>query len=321
MGVLELFAIALILYWLVYVLLWALLDSNVELRFKEHFGRPISVMRGQVVWITGASSGIGRALAISLAKNGVRLALSARREPELQDVRKDCLEQSAGLLSPNDVLVLPMDMLELATHQQRFDQVLQHFGSIDVLVNNAGRSQRASWEDIVVQVDRDLFELDVFSVMHLSRIVVRHFVKQTGGRGHLAVTSSMAGMCPVPFSATYCAAKHALNAYMLSLKLEHPSLDISIFAPGPVATNFLREAFTAEHNKKVGKGTENDMKRMSAERCGHLFAVMLANKSLMAWCGNFPLVLLGYIVQYRSLGKIVMKTLGKSAMAKIREGK
>lgn len=80
---------------------------------------------------------------------------------------------------------------------------------LDILVNNAGRSQRAQWENIDLTVDKQMFDLNVFSVMSLSRLMVKHFL-QTGG-GHLVITSSLAGIASVPRSATYCGTKHALH--------------------------------------------------------------------------------------------------------------
>ncbi|KRG02835.1 uncharacterized protein Dmoj_GI26356 [Drosophila mojavensis] len=284
MSFIEFLFILLILYYFVYVLLWIILDCNVALWYKSRFGNSISTMRGQVVWITGASSGIGRALAISLARHGVRLVLSARRLEQLEQVQTECLAAARGLLAQKDVLILQMDMLQLDKHQAHLYTVLNHFERLDVLVNNAGRSQRANWVDIDIQVDRDLFELDVFAVVHLSRLVVRYFLEQNGGRGHIAATSSIAGFSPVPFSATYCAAKHALNAYFTSLKLEQRKLDVTIFAPGPIATDFLMEAFTGNKGEKVGDSTANQ-KRLTAERCGELFAVAIANKMDLTWCG------------------------------------
>jgi len=80
---------------------------------------------------------------------------------------------------------------------------------LDILVNNAGRSQRAEWEDIEIGVDRDMFELNVFGVIALSRIVVRYFQKKK--EGHIVVTSSLAGVWAVPFSGSYTGAKHAIH--------------------------------------------------------------------------------------------------------------
>lgn len=310
----------LVLYYAVYVLLWIVLDCNVALWYKSRFGNSLSTMRGQVVWITGASSGIGRALAVSLARHGVRLVLSARRAEQLEQVQAECLAAARGLLAQKDVLILQMDMLQLDRHQAHLNTVLNHFERLDVLVNNAGRSQRANWTEIKIQVDRDLFELDVFSVVHLSRLVVRYFLEQNGGRGHIVATSSIAGFSPVPFSATYCAAKHALNAYLYSLKVEHRKLDVTIFAPGPIATDFLLEAFTGSEGGKVGLSTVNQ-KRLTAERCGELFAVAIANKMDLTWCGLFPVNAMAYCARNPTLTKILGQFMTEKTLNKIREGK
>lgn len=166
----------------------------------------IASLKGKVVWITGASSGIGKQLAIELAKNHVKLCISARNVDRLNAVKEECLKQSKRL-QPNDILVLKMDMTEIDAHKRNFDAVIKHFGEIDILVNNAGRSQRANFEDIDLSVDRDVFELDVFSIVNLTRIYVRHFK----GKGHVAVTSSSVGMIAVPNSASYTGAKHAIH--------------------------------------------------------------------------------------------------------------
>lgn len=165
-----------------------------------------------MVWITGASSGIGKYLAIVLARNGVRLCLSSRREAELEAVKELCLRASNGSLAANDVMVVKMDMLEISQHHHCFDRVIKHFGNVDVLVNNAGRSQRAAWQDIHLTVDRELFELDVFSVVNLSRCYIKYLLANNV-TGHIAVTSSGAGLLGVPMSGSYVGAKHALHVF------------------------------------------------------------------------------------------------------------
>lgn len=167
-------------------------------------------LKGKVVWITGASSGIGRELAKVLAKNGVKLVLSARNARELEAAKNECLSLAQGSLRTEDILVLPLDMLKFAFHQDSFNRVISHFRALDILVNNAGRSQRAEWNKIDINVDRELFELDVFSVVHLSRLAVTYF-EQNSIAGQLAVTSSTAGLIGAPHSGSYTGAKHALH--------------------------------------------------------------------------------------------------------------
>lgn len=112
-----------------------------------------------------------------------------------------------------------MDMLDINSHKAKFDYAVQYFGQVDVLFNNAGRSQRANWENIELSVDKELFELDLFSVVNLTRIALKYF--KARGIGHVAVTSSIAGFIAAPLSASYTGAKHAihvcyLNYYKLS---------------------------------------------------------------------------------------------------------
>lgn len=157
-------------------------------------------------------------MAIELAKNGVKLCLSARRKDVLEQVRAECLTAANSLLADaGDILVLPMDMLDVDAHKRRLDQVVAHFGRVDVLVNNAGRSQRAAWEDVELNVDRELFDLDVFAVVNLTRCYLKYLLGLTAGdnklenHGHVVVTSSGAGLAGVPMSCSYVGAKHALH--------------------------------------------------------------------------------------------------------------
>lgn len=185
-------------------------------------------LKGKVVWITGASSGIGRELAKVLAKNGVKLVLSARNARELEATKNECLSLAQGSLRTEDILVLPLDMLKFAFHQDSFNRVISHFRALDILVNNAGRSQRAEWNKIDINVDRELFELDVFSVVHLSRLAVTYF-EQNSIPGQLAVTSSTAGLIGAPHSGSYTGAKHALhvNNQLIKTVSNEPQLSLT----------------------------------------------------------------------------------------------
>lgn len=185
-------------------------------------------LKGKVVWITGASSGIGRELAKVLAKNGVKLVLSARNTRELEATKNECLSLAQGSLRTEDILVLPLDMLKFAFHQDSFNRVISHFRALDILVNNAGRSQRAEWNKIDINVDRELFELDVFSVVHLSRLAVTYF-EQNSIAGQLAVTSSTAGLIGAPHSGSYTGAKHALhvNNQLIKTVSNEPQLSLT----------------------------------------------------------------------------------------------
>lgn len=314
-------AICTILYFLVRLILWLVLDSDIELFVLSKLGKPISSLKGKVVWITGASSGIGRDLAIALAKNGVRLCLSARNISELLKVKQDCIAQSNGTLGPNDVYVLQMDMLDINHHNDYFNMVIDQFKTLDILVNNAGRSQRADWNNISVKVDRELFELDVFSVVHLSRIALNFFIRNSM-KGHLAVTSSTAGLIGAPNSASYTGAKHALHGYFETLRNEPFDVNITIFCPGPTSTNFLQEAFTDTPGAKYNQSVRPEDKRMTSERCGYLYAIALANKTQLSWVGAFPINLILYIgCYYPNIKKLLLKIVGMRRLRQVRDSR
>ena len=139
-------------------------------------------LKNKIVWITGASSGIGEALAYQFAKEGAKLILSARRENELQRVAE------ATGLAESDVLVLPMDMLEFDKFPEKVKTVIDHFGQIDFIVQNAGVSQRSYVKDTKFQVYRDLMELDFFSVVSFTQALLPHLTERKSG--HFIVISS-----------------------------------------------------------------------------------------------------------------------------------
>ncbi|KAJ8308827.1 hypothetical protein KUTeg_013701 [Tegillarca granosa] len=188
MDIIYTLAVIAILYFIVCLLLILLGDCDLLLQIAERF----AVLKGKVVWITGASSGIGEYLAYDLAKAGCRLVLSARRKEELERVKKQCLlHASTSNITEGDIMVLPLDCLKLDTHQEAFDKVLEHFKQVDILVNNAGRSQRAEWISTSLEVDREMLELNVMGVLSLTKKVLPHMVKRK--EGHIVNMSSVAG--------------------------------------------------------------------------------------------------------------------------------
>lgn len=295
------------------------LDCDAVLKFHMLFGKQPESLKGKVVWITGASSGIGAALAVRLARAGVRLALSARSVEKLTRVKQQCLE--TGGVTEEQVVVVPLDLVQYEQHQAAFNTVLHHFGELDVLVNNAGRSQRGSWEEIQLDVDKDLFEVDVFSTIALSRLVCKYFLEQ-GRHGHFAVTSSVAGKFGVPMSASYTAAKHALHGYFECLRTEKlgRGLAISMVCAGPTVSGLDEAFFTDQRGKKLTEKRTGKM--MSAERCAELFAVTLANRLPETWVALQPVLLVMYCSQYMpGLTKSVMQLLPLSFILKLRDGR
>ncbi|MCB1705848.1 MAG: SDR family oxidoreductase [Halioglobus sp.] len=195
----------------------------------------------QVVWITGASSGIGEALAKAFAGSGARVVLSARNVAELQRVHGECLAAGAP---ESKLLVLPLDVLDYDALPAAVAAVDAAFGRIDLLVNNAGTSQRSFCLETELQVYRTLFELNVIAQIALTKAVLPGMVAR--GSGHILVTASVAGKVGVPLRTGYCAAKHAVMGFFDALRTEvaHLGIKVTTIVPGFIRTNIGANALT-----------------------------------------------------------------------------
>jgi len=275
-----------------------LADSDIPTFVATHFGKdPRNEYSGKVVWVTGASSGIGEGIAKEFATLNAKIVISARRKDELERVKKECLAANPSLKSDN-ILILPFDMTNLSAHEDCFKSVISKFGKLDLLISNAGRSQRAHWQNIDLQVDRDLFELNVFSLIHLNRIVLRHFLSVNSGQ--LAVVSSIAGVIGAPFSGTYSGSKFALHGYFDSLRNETRTTNIrvTILCPGPTFSQLLGQCFTENAGETFKQEMQSTDKRMTAERCAQLMTIAMANGIEQSWISIFPIIPLVYLQAY-----------------------
>jgi NADP-dependent 3-hydroxy acid dehydrogenase YdfG len=196
-----------------------------------------------VVWITGASSGIGAEFARQLAPRGARLVLSARSREGLLAVQADCVAAGA---QDEHILVLPLDVIDYAAMPAATAQVVSHFGRIDLLLNNAGVSQRSFFVDTDFEVYRKMLEINVLGQIALTQAVVPQMLAQ--GSGHIAVTASVAGKLGAPQRTGYCAAKHAVMGFFDSLRCELAGDDIGVttITPGFIRTNVAINALDAQ---------------------------------------------------------------------------
>ena len=203
----------------------------------------------KVVWITGASSGIGEALAYAFAAEGALLVLSARREEELQRVAKSC----------GNAYVLPFDMLSLAEHADRVNDIIKTYGRIDYLVLNAGVSQRSFVKDTEFDVYRRLFEVNFFSIVSLTQAVLPIFSAQKSGV--FVPIASVAGRISTPRRAAYGATKHALIGFFDSVRAEvYPDgIRVTTILPGYIKTNISLHAMN-EKGEAYGKMDPNQAK-------------------------------------------------------------
>ena len=195
----------------------------------------------EVVWITGASSGIGEALAKAFSGKSAKVVLSARNVNELQRVYDECIAAGADT---DHLLVLPLDVLDYEALPHAVQAVQKAFGRIDLLINNAGTSQRSFCLETELQVYRTLFELNVMAQIALTKAVLPVMAEQ--GSGHVLVTASVAGKVGVPLRTGYCAAKHAVMGFFDALRTEvaHLGIKVTTIVPGFVRTNIGANALT-----------------------------------------------------------------------------
>lgn len=194
--------------------------------------------QNQVAWITGASSGIGEAVAIALSAQGARLVLSARRPDELARVRQACTE-------PDRHLALPLDLADFSATALT-QQVLEHYGQIDLVCHCGGVSQRSTVAETSMAVQRRIMEINYFGAVALTQAVLPTMVARKAG--HLVVISSLSGKISTPRRSAYAASKHALHGYFDALRSEvyQDGIHVTIICPGYVNTNLSRNALTGD---------------------------------------------------------------------------
>jgi short-subunit dehydrogenase len=193
----------------------------------------------KVIWITGASSGIGKALAIQFSGFKIRLILSSRNKKELLSVRSKCQ-------NPENVKVLAFDLLDTDRSEAVVSDALALFNGIDILVNNAGISQRSMAAVTGPEVDRMLFNVNFFGTVALTKALLPHLKSKQCGQ--VVVISSVVGKIGTPLRSSYAASKHALHGFFDSLRAEiyQDNIGVTIICPGFVNTNISVNALTAD---------------------------------------------------------------------------
>jgi short-subunit dehydrogenase len=195
---------------------------------------------GKVAWITGASSGIGAALARELAARGAHVVLSGRDEARLAEVAADCGAEGA------ESLILTFDVRDDAALADATSRAIAWKGGVDIAFANAGISQRSRALKTAMQVYRDIIDVDLTAQIAFSQSLIGHMAER--GSGALGFISSIAGKVGVPMRTAYCAAKFGLAGYADALRgeLSINGVTVHTIYPGSVATNVSRNALTAE---------------------------------------------------------------------------
>ncbi|GHT22570.1 oxidoreductase [Bacteroidia bacterium] len=244
---------------------------------------------GKTVWITGASSGIGEALAYRCSAMGARLILSARREDELARVKASCAHSEC-------CTIMPLDLSNQQQIETVADKVLQQFGTVDILVNNGGISQRSVVIETSVEVDRRIMEVDYFSGVILTKKLLPAMTAK--GAGHIVVISSIVGLFGFPVRSAYSAAKHALHGFYESLWAEQHTqgIRVTIVCPGRILTDVSLHALTKDGTPHgiMDHGQKNGI---TADTCARKIIKAVRKNKKEVYIGKIDLLMI-YFKRY-----------------------
>ncbi len=196
-------------------------------------------INGKNIWITGASSGIGEALVYELNSRECNLVISSRNEKDLNSVKNKCP-------FPDKVVILTMDLLNFNSFEKLSRSAIDALGSIDLLINNAGVSQRSLIVDTDFLVYKKLMDINYLGTVALSKAILPHFISKKNG--HFVTVTSLMGKFGSPYRSGYCGAKHALHGFFDVLRMEHEKdgIDVTLICPGFVHTNVAKNALTSD---------------------------------------------------------------------------
>lgn len=198
----------------------------------------------KIIWITGASSGIGRATALRFAQENATLILTALEDDLLEEVKQECLTKGSPA-----VTTLPFDLSKLDELPGLAERALQAYGRIDVFYNNAGISQRGTTVEVSMDVIRKVMDIDYYAPVILTKAILPMMIEQGGGQ--LAVTTSINGLFGFPLRCAYSSAKHALYGFYETIAAENykDNIHVTIVTPGRVQTNISVNALEKDGQK------------------------------------------------------------------------
>lgn len=245
-------------------------------------------VQNKVVWITGASSGIGEALAYVMSKKGAKLVLTARNLEKLKTVKEKCASQ--------EVALLPFDVSEHARAAEFVEQAIAFFGRIDIFVHNAGISQRATALETSLEVEKRIFNVNYFGGVALTKELLPFMIEQKSGQ--FVVMSSVMGKFGTPWRSSYAASKHALHGYYDSLRaeLDPKQISVTIICPGYVNTNVTINALKGDgaKNNQYSEASKNGYspeafakKAIKVIEQGRFEAIIARQEKIGIWVKRF----------------------------------
>jgi short-subunit dehydrogenase len=244
-----------------------------------------SYFYGKTIWVTGASSGIGEALAYECAKHKTKLILSSRRKEELERVAEKCR------LLGSEANIRLLDLSNPPQIEEVASKILQDYGFVDILINNGGISQRSLAIETPMDVDRKIMEIDYFSGVLLTKKVLPSMDQRKSG--HIVVISSITGNFGFPLRSAYAAAKHAIHGFYESVWAEQHKngINVTIACPGRIRTNISYHALTktGDPHGVMDHGLDEGL---SAEQCAKKIMKAIQKKKITTYIAGKEMLMI-----------------------------
>jgi short-subunit dehydrogenase len=227
-------------------------------------------MQDKVVVITGGSSGIGKALALEFGAKGSKLLITGRRESPL-------METAAWLKSQGlEAVTMVADVSQESDNQQMARLAMEQFGGIDILINNAGISMRALFEEVDLDVIRKVMDINFYGALFATKYCLPSIIER---QGSVVGVSSIAGYRGLPARVGYSASKFALQGFLESLRTEMLPKNVHVLTACPgFTTSNIRESSLTRDGRLQGKSPRDEQKMMSAETCARLIYKAVKNR-------------------------------------------
>lgn len=262
------------------------------------------MLRDKTVIITGASSGIGRACAFAFAKEGCRLVLAARDIQKLGEVAAESRRLGAEALAVQTDIAIEDDCRNL------INMAIEHFGQIDILINNAGMSMRALFENTALTVLKRLMDVNFWGAVYCTKYALPYLLES---KGSVVGISSIAGFKGLPGRTGYSASKFALNGFLETLRIENrkKGLHVLICAPGFTASN-IRNTALKEDGSAQSESPRDEAKMMQPEEvAAHIIKAIKKRKPLIVLTAQGKMTVLLNKLFPKFMDKMVYNAMAK----------
>jgi len=224
----------------------------------------------KVVIITGASSGIGKSCAYEFARMGAKVVLAARRENELKIIENEIRQKGGECLS------VKTDVQNINDCRRLIEKTIEIFGKIDILINNAGISMRANFEELDLKVIKEIMDTNFFGMVYCTKFALPYLLMQ---KGTIIGMSSITGLTPLPGRTGYTASKHAMDGFLNTLRLENQSKGLHVLIVHPnFTTSNIRKLALDKNGRSQIDSPRDEAKMMSAEKVAQIIAFATLNR-------------------------------------------